>query len=271
MTCGLPASSAREHAALALASLVHSGLAVEVAREGAVPPLVKLLSDGSPNAKGNAALALLELTEFSYEDKNYLARAAQIVAEGGVLQLIALMASGTPEAKQHAAGALRRIATCDAASAARIEAEGSVPPLIALLVSGTPKAKQHAVCLLKTLTDLAVWDTVEAEKHFHILDDVVGAGAVPPLVAMLTGDLSTEAAEALKNLSVRSRARCDKIVAEGAVPHLFAMLASPKTKDYAAGVLLELEKSGVKSSDLGGAAQLNGLKAPKRGVRRAAC
>ena len=48
------------------------------------------------------------------------------------------------------------------------------------------------------------------------------------------------------------------------------MLASPKTKDadYAAGVLLELEKSGVKSSDLGGAALLNGLKAPKRGAGR---
>ena len=118
-----------ENAALALSSCA-DGCAlsrVEIARAGAIVPLVKLLRSERPGC-GEAAAAVL--SNLAADDGNQVA----IAAAGAVYPLIDLVRFGSIGGRRQAAAALANLAANDENEAA-IVAAGAVAPLVELLRS----------------------------------------------------------------------------------------------------------------------------------------
>ena len=137
-------SEAREKAAAALANLAKNfENEVNIVLAGGLPPLIALLSSGTPLAQEYAAAALFSLS-FNADNKVVIAQAR------GVSPLIALLSSGTSTASEEAVGTLLNLAA-NPDIKDEIRSAGGLPPLVALLASGTPMAKQKAAAALKML------------------------------------------------------------------------------------------------------------------------
>merc|ERR1712072_165346 len=103
------------HAASALAPLALSEeVAQSVVANGALPPAVELLQNGSDEAKVEVARFLMNLTDNPQE-------IGAVLAAGVLGPLLALVAKGTPHGKARAFGSLRNIAK-DAANRDAIDA-----------------------------------------------------------------------------------------------------------------------------------------------------
>ncbi len=187
-------------------------------RLGALPLLVAQLAVGTPGEKERAAGALGALAAGN------IARAAEVATAGAVPPLVALLSGGTPGAKEHAVVALVALAYRSCIASAAQVAAGAVRPLVTLLVEGTPVAKERAAG--------ALWYLVaggDGERLVEVAADVVAAGAVPHLVALLSAEGTPAAKEcaagALWSLTAGSEARVAQIAAAGAVPPLVALRA----------------------------------------------
>eukprot|EP01052_Picozoa_sp_SAG31_P050035 SAG31_NODE_11237_length_1050_cov_4.801262_1_plen_104_part_10 len=77
---------------------------VAIAQAGALAPLVRLLTEGSANAKEQAVLALQSLAANNADNKVAIAQA------GALAPLVRLLTEGSAKAKENAAGALRNLA-----------------------------------------------------------------------------------------------------------------------------------------------------------------
>ena len=198
--CRDPAAAA--DAADTLARLSRRTYDNRIREAGAVPPLVALLSDGlGSNAAVRAAAGALG--NLAYGDE--ASRVAMV--EAGAVPLLVALLSGVSESKAAwlAAGALANLAHENEANKAAIAEAGAIPLLVALL-SGGPESEAagSAALALRNLTSDGEGELTVTEAANSTA--IIEAGAIPPLVALLSGGPEStaagSAADALRNLTL---------------------------------------------------------------------
>lgn len=209
----------------------------KIGRSGAIQHLVALLqADRTDRVNTAATFAILNLAH------NHTANKATIVAAGAIHPLINLLSNGrTVQIKCAATATLTSLAYNDS-NRATIGASGAIPHVVVLLSTGGGEGhgiQMSAVCLLRTLS------SIHANR-----EAVVRAGAIGPLVDMLSGDSGDDATEAatwmLNTLACYANSSRDIIASEGAIPLLVYLLRrrhyrmSNKVKAAAAWLLMTL-------------------------------
>ena len=158
---------------------------IAIAEAGGIMPLVTLLTTGTTQARENAAGALWHL---ALEESNQSA----IAKCNGISPLVTILDDGTEQAHKHAADALARLAISNADNQAQIAKH-----CVALLSNPSTGAQQRSAQVLRDLAGV--------ERDSPVV--IVNAGAISPLVTLLTSgapEVKEEAASALSTLSFNS-------------------------------------------------------------------
>ena len=179
--------------------------------DGAIAPLMDVLRFGAEPAREHAAGALHALAD------RY---GPAVVRAGGIAALVACMRTGAQDGetfvRSAAAGALGLIA---GGFEADVIAEGGVDVLVDLLQFDCESADLLRCMVACALRRLA--------RHQLARRRIVEAGALPPLVAMLShGPTAEEAADALAGLIAGDVGAAKSAVAAGAVPQLVALAST---------------------------------------------
>ncbi|CAA6662982.1 unnamed protein product [Spirodela intermedia] len=199
-------------------------------REGAVRPLVSLMSSTDPQIQEHSVTAILNL---SLRDENRDA----IAAAGAIKPLVRALKFGTAAAKENAAFALLRLSHIEDHKVA-IGRSGAIPLLVNLLETGTLRGKKDALATLYTLCS-ARENEVRA----------VQAGIMKPLLELMAdpdSGMVDKAAFVMNILVVSGEARA-AVVAEGGIPVLVEIVevGLEKQKEMAASVLLQICEESV--------------------------
>ncbi|RZC61321.1 hypothetical protein C5167_023067 [Papaver somniferum] len=182
----------REYATAALLTLSASAInKPTISSYGAIPLLVEILNDGSPQAKVDSVMTLYNLStrrenlsiilsekaisplvnllksckkssktteKCSALIESLLAfdkgRSALTSEEGGVLAVVEVLENGSPQSRECAVGALLKMCESDRDRYREpILKEGVIPGLLELTVQGTPRSQAKARTLLQLLRD----------------------------------------------------------------------------------------------------------------------
>lgn len=121
--------------AAALAELAADGQRMQdaIARAGALPPLIRMLSGGSARMQANAAAAISMLA--AHGDLR-----GCIASAGGFTPLRDLLSLGAPEVREHCALALWRLVSHHTANKRAFVRAGGIDPLVGVLLDGTTQA-----------------------------------------------------------------------------------------------------------------------------------
>ncbi|XP_060193841.1 U-box domain-containing protein 2-like [Lycium barbarum] len=185
-------STLQDHATASLLTLSASSVTKPIiSASGVIPRLVKVLRQGSSQAKVDAVMTLYNLS--TYEDNlNYIlqtepicfiidllksckkssksaekcaalieslvgyedGRTALTSEEGGILAVVEVLESGSLQSREHAVGALLTMCQSDRGKYREpILKEGVIPGLLELTVQGTPMSQTKAQTLLRLLRD----------------------------------------------------------------------------------------------------------------------
>ncbi|KOO28054.1 beta-glucan synthesis-associated [Chrysochromulina tobinii] len=234
----------KEQAACALAKLgrYHDDARAAIARAGGVEPLISLLdrcnADASELSQQHAAAALSELAQLS-SNKRAIERA------GGISPLVALLweqpadQPESVESKRHAAAALARLSSEDpvevAAAAAKALKEAN---------ADEDEAERGDEAAAERIRQRHYTKEHEKKKP-SLAEQVAEAGAIAPLVKLLSGSKSTEAqAEAAGALWALADHAINRlaITENGGIGPLVALLGceDPSARKHAEGALVRL-------------------------------
>ncbi|MQM12879.1 hypothetical protein Taro_045799 [Colocasia esculenta] len=203
---------------------------VQIARAGAIRPLVALISSSEPQLQEHGVTAILNLS-LCDENKDLIA------AAGAIKPLVRALKSGTPTARENAACALLRLAQVDDHKIA-IGRSGAIPPLVNLLETGSFRGKKDASTALFTLCS-----TKENKLR------AVRAGVMRPLLELMS-DLESgmvdKAAYVLNLLASMPEAR-KAVVEEDGIPVLVEMVevGSQRQREVAVSILLQICEESV--------------------------
>ena len=227
-----------------LEALSESHATSSVWASAGIAAVVRLCQD--PAAAAAAATALSHLSSLS--DQEHAANRAAIIGAGATPPLVALLSGGPDSAvASKAAQVLSNLADSDANRAA-IAGAGAISPLVGLLSGGLEsEAAANAAFALANLAVGSWEDSWGCGIHANSVA-IAEAGAISPLVALLSGGLESEAAAnaafALASLAMddfqRNYPNCAAIAKAGAIPLLVALLSGgpeSKTATYAAMAL----------------------------------
>lgn len=193
---------------------------ITIAQEGAIAPLVALLSKDGESAQEEAAGALRELAD------NDAIRLA-ITEAGGIGPLVTLLGGSNPKARENAEGALVRLSLEMANRVLIIE------KLVGMLYKEDIAAREQAAAAIANL----------AHESTANCTSIVDAGGILPLLALLDCESSKakeNSAGALKELARGSRPNQNAITKAGGVPLLVAVLtSSSSTKGDTSGQQLD--------------------------------
>ena len=158
-----------------------------------------LRGDGDDAAKTEAAQTL---NNFALEEVDDPCFKDQILAEGGIEQLIDLLRVDSAEAKQWAAAALCNLARRHDEIATRIAQPGLDGIALLIKLLGNEEAKINAAQALRNVAYHENWGS-SVGTYEDNADQIVQAGAIPPLVGLLRDgdDAKDAAAEALRCLA----------------------------------------------------------------------
>lgn len=182
----------QEHATALLATLsASSAKRLAIGASGAIPFLVSVLDQGTPQAKMDAVMALTNLSSEKHnlaiilqsQPVAYLVnilktskktskisercsavleslvgfeegRVSLTSVEGGVLAVVEVLERGSPQNREHAVGTLLAMCQSDRCRyRGPILKEGVIPGLLELTVQGTPNAQTKAHTLLRLLRE----------------------------------------------------------------------------------------------------------------------
>jgi len=218
-----------EQASAALAKLAEANKKTqkEIASAGGIAPLIALIDlNASDVCQQHAAAALAELALLR-ANKTAIDRA------GGISPLVSLLlCDGSKSAKQYAASALARLSTDGSVTDARLQAQASAPAARAAVAAGAAAAADEGA---------EVANSGELSKA----EQIAQAGAITPLVSLLSGDNGPEAQEeaagALLALAGKSTNRV-AITESGGIGPLVQLLGcdNPIARQHAEGALVRL-------------------------------
>ena len=150
--------------------MLHEAVARVVNRTvRAIPPLVRLLGNGSESVQEGAVNALANLAANNHANK------AAIAAADAIAPLVRLLGSDSESVQEGAVNALANLAAKNHANKAAIAAADAIPPLVRLLGSGSESVQEGAA---RVLWNLAV-------NHANRAAAIAAAGSIPPLVRLL--------------------------------------------------------------------------------------
>ena len=214
---GAESSAAQARSAAVLAAMARSSKEVQtiIAADGAVEPLVALLSETvALDARSEAAGAIWSLSG------NNPATQASLLEANAIEPLVQLLSQPSSNAQHKASGALASLATGGLTARGAIAEANGIVPLVALLGEGHVDEVHAgaATALAEIARDLPANQMA-----------VAAAGGIPPLIALLAephvGERAkAEAAGALWSLSSNSRANQDWIRAGDGVAPLVTLI-----------------------------------------------
>ncbi|XP_019454065.1 PREDICTED: U-box domain-containing protein 13-like isoform X2 [Lupinus angustifolius] len=198
---------------------------VAIAKAGAIPLLVGLLTIPDSRTQEHAVTALLNLS--IYETNK-----GSIVSSGAVPGIVHVLKKGSMEARENAAATLFSLSVIDE-NKVIIGSSGAILPLVSLLSEGTQRGKKDAAT---ALFNLCIYQGNKGKA--------VRAGVIPTLMQLLTergGAMVDEALAILAILASHSEGKAAIGSAE-AVPVLveFIVNGSPRNKENSAAVLVHL-------------------------------
>jgi vacuolar protein 8 len=218
-----------EQASAALAKLAEANKKTqkEIASAGGIAPLIALIDlNASDVCQQHAAAALAELALLR-ANKTAIDRA------GGISPLVSLLlCDGSKSAKQYAASALARLSTDGSVTDARLQAQASAPAARAAVAAGAAAAADEGA-------------EVATNGELSKAEQIAQAGAITPLVSLLSGDNGPEAQEeaagALLALAGKSTNRV-AITESGGIGPLVQLLGcdNPIARQHAEGALVRL-------------------------------
>jgi len=198
---------------------------VLIAKNGAILPLVQLLSYPDSKIQEHAVTALLNLS-IDEANKKLIAR------EGAIPAIIEILQKGSTEAKENSAAALFSLSMLDEIKITVGLSDG-IPPLVALLQNGTIRGKKDAATALFNLS-------LNQENKAR----AINAGIIPPLRQLLKDRNLGMVDEALSIfLLLASHPDGRQEIGElSFIENLveFIQKGTPKNKECATSVLLEL-------------------------------
>ncbi|XP_075669939.1 U-box domain-containing protein 15-like [Castanea sativa] len=198
---------------------------VLIAKNGAILPLVQLLSYPDSKIQEHAVTALLNLS-IDEANKKIIAR------EGAIPAIIEILQKGSIEARENSAAALFSLSMLDE-NKITVGSSNGIPPLVALLQNGTIRGKKDAATALFNLS------LNEANKA-----RAINAGIIPPLRQLLKDRNLGMVDEALSIfLLLASHPDGRQEIGElSFIENLveFIQKGTPKNKECATSVLLEL-------------------------------
>ncbi|CAL0334088.1 unnamed protein product [Lupinus luteus] len=198
---------------------------VAIAKAGAIPLLVGLLTIPDSRTQEHAVTALLNLS--IYESNK-----GSIVSSGAVPSIVHVLKKGSMEARENAAATLFSLSVIDE-NKVIIGSSGAIVPLVSLLSEGTQRGKKDAAT---ALFNLCIYQGNKGKA--------VRAGVIPTLMRLLTepgGAMVDEALAIFAILASHSEGKAAIASAE-AVPVLveFIVNGSPRNKENSAAVLVHL-------------------------------
>ena len=219
------------------------------ATEEHIPLLGAMLSTGGTDeVKQMAARAICALIINADDDDDRLRLV--IVHAGAIPPLVAMLsAGGTADVKEVAARALCMLSNGynqDTRVCVAIVQAVAIPPLVAMLsVGGADNGKEAAATVLYNLSISFRISHAEFQVDDVNVMAIAQAGAIPPLVMMLsapTHDIKICAARLLGNLSSNNDYKVEVALA-GAIPHLISMLCVGETTSSACTALWRISTS----------------------------
>ena len=177
-----------------------------IAQEGAIGPLVRLLSEDGKELQETAAGALKALADQA-------PIRSTITESGAIGPLVALLGGSNPKAREHAEGVLVRL-SLEMTNRVLI-----IQQLVAMLFKAEMAAREQAAAAIANL----------ARESSANCSSIVDAGGIQPLLALLeteSAKAKESSASAIAQLARGSRSTQDAITQAGGIPLLVAVLAS---------------------------------------------
>ena len=212
-------------------------------------------------AQEQAAAALVNLARESEDNRK------SIVEANGILPLLELLDSASSKAKENAVGAIKELCRNSKNNQSMIAKAGGIAKLVGVLAGFSPNTmKENTLIQLITLAASAIKEMAKDNRKNQ--DAITDAGAIMPLVAMLTApapEMQANAAGALANLAHNHAENQGAIARTGAVAPLCGLMkeGSEETKDESAKAIwsLSIDHQGNKDTiaKLGGIDPLLGL------------
>jgi hypothetical protein len=204
---------------------IHGEVSRLIAHEGAIKPIVQLLTTGNRQTKEKAVITLSNLSMFTINH-------AMIIQAGAIQPVIQLLSTGESDNTHQAAAAVLSDLATNPSNTELIHQAGAVQPLILLLSMESEQLQANAALALSNM--ISSYNTT-------ISVAVTQAGAIKPLVQLLrTGSANVAASMALANLVARTPTAPELIVQEGAIKPLvnLVLLGAYPARTNAANVLL---------------------------------
>lgn len=196
-----------------------------------IKKLVDMLQDPQAGGQDQAAAALANLARESEDNRK------SIVDANGIEPLIELLENPSNKAKENAVGAIKELCKGSKSNQLLVAKGGGIARLTGVLAGFSANAfKESTLVSLITLAASALQEMAKDNRHNQ--DAITDAGAIPPLVGMLTApvpELQARAAGALANLAHQHTENQGAITRTGAVAPLCSLIkeGSSETKVHA--------------------------------------
>ncbi|KAK0576229.1 hypothetical protein LWI29_013960 [Acer saccharum] len=203
---------------------------LQIAKAGAIRPLISLIASSDPQLQENGVTAILNLS-LCDENKELIA------SSGAIKPLVRALKTGTPTAKENAACALLRLSQIEENKIA-IGRSGAIPPLVNLLEAGGIRGKKDASTALYSLCSVK-------ENKIRAVESRI----MKPLVELMAdfgSNMVDKSAYVLSLLVIAPEART-ALVEEGGIPVLVEIIevGSQRQKEIAVAVLLQVCEDSV--------------------------
>uniref|UniRef100_A0A1J3FDZ2 RING-type E3 ubiquitin transferase n=1 Tax=Noccaea caerulescens TaxID=107243 RepID=A0A1J3FDZ2_NOCCA len=203
---------------------------INIAKAGAIKPLISLISSSDPQLQEHGVTAVLNLS-LCDENKELIA------SSGAIKPLVRALKSGTPTAKENAACALLRLSQIEDNKIA-IGRSGAIPLLVNLLETGGIRAKKDA--------STALYSLCSAKEN---KTRAVQSGIMKPLVELMSDFESNmvDKSAFVMNLLMSVPESKPAVVEEGGVPVLVEVVeaGTQRQKEMAVSILLQLCEESV--------------------------
>ncbi|GMI91089.1 hypothetical protein like AT3G01400 [Hibiscus trionum] len=203
---------------------------IQIAKAGAIRPLISLISSSDPYLQENGVTAILNLS-LCDENKELIA------SSGAIRPLVRALRTGTATAKENAACALLRLSQIEENKVA-IGRSGAIPLLVNLLENGGSRGKKDASTALYSLC---------AVKENKIR--AVEAGIMRPLVELMAdfGSNMVDKSSFVMSVLVPVPEAKTALVEEGGIPVLVEIIevGSQRQKEMAVAILLQICEDSV--------------------------
>ena len=242
----------KAYALLSLSLAIDETNQAVVAEEGGVQPLVGLLASADAETREQAACALQKLAQNNSDTQ------VQIVKQGAVQPLIEILDQvSSDRTQEYAAAALSQLGLCRIGKHA-IYRGGGVAPLVNILCDRHRQADatQYAASALSRLAQETARKrtgptstAAESSSQTSQAEQIAEAGAIEPLVALLSGEKGSEAQEESAGaLEALARYASNRIAISemGGIGPLVTLLGSPneKAREHAELALVRLSIEG---------------------------